>query len=362
MFSCSRYRLLLVTKIVVIFSCVALLLVSQGCKEAGRELRKVLHGAARDTGRSTQGKKAADDGERSVRHAQAQKNSIPQCPEGAVIKGAAYPEGDVQWCEAKGADGKPEKNGEFRRWHSKTGNLKLQAFYSHGVYEGKVRSWYPNGTIKEEEVYLNGLRTGPLVRWSKNGTKKMLATFKEGKMSGQYQSWNRDGKTKEKGYYQNDKKTGLWVHYNRSGAVGSEINYNDDKKDGQAKIYSRDGELSEIENYRAEVPHGKWISFYPTGVKRSEGLYVMGQKEGKWVDYNREGGQLKVTVFKNGTPVQELKPPVEHASAKRRGKTRFGKGDILGGHEPRVRRNFNESGPQPPQQQQEEEESGWKPL
>ena len=109
----------LVRSCVVVLS-LGTLLIAGGCKDGGAEFRKALRGAANSLGQS--GKSPAKDTasntktEKQPKNEEAKANSIRSCPEGSKLAGNAYPVQLAQWCEKKDKDGKPVKNGEFRRW------------------------------------------------------------------------------------------------------------------------------------------------------------------------------------------------------------------------------------------------------
>lgn len=340
-------------------------LIIQGCKNGGQDFRNILRGAAKSTARSGQAdrnKGISEDGERNMKHAQAENNAIKNCPEGASVRGAAYPEGDSQWCEKKNEEGKAEKHGEFRSWH-KNGNLKFTANYNEGLYEGKVVSWHQNGNPRNEAIYRNGIKNGTETEWYKDGSRKEQTTFREGKKSGPYQGWGKDGQTKEKGAYFKDKRHGVWITYGRGGYVESKITYSDDRKNGKAEIYSRDGVLIAVESYRNDVPNGKWITFQNTGQRKSEGNYLAGEKEGQWVDYNRNGEVAKITIYRNGAPLKSTAIASRQSRERRLERhSQFGAKDILGAEPPRRRASGAQRDPEEDLTQRVEEDSSWSPL
>lgn len=362
----SLKRTVFSRRVVTTLSIVALCLptVFSGCKGGGEEFRRVLRGAAHSVGRSktdVTSKQSPKDKKAAV--ALANKNSIKKCPKGAKLRGAPFPQGTSQWCEATSQDGKPLKHGQLRQWH-KNGNLKVEATYQQGQFVGKMRKWFKNGRLSEETSYAEGERHGPSTIWNKDGSKKLQGNFRNGKKYGKFNYWAKGGRQKESGGYVDDLKYGTWTDYHRTGHVRSRVTWAEGKKNGPAVLYSRDGIIVSNESYQDDLPHGKWVTYYKkTGQMKSEGAYANGQRHGQWITYDRHGQVRKMMVYEKGAVVQQQGQYATASSRRRRKRyTKFGTSDILGAPPPIRRQAPAPLRPTPDKPQPVEKGSGWNRL
>ena len=55
-----------------------------------------------------------------------------------------------------------------------------------------VREHHPNGALKSEEFYYEGLRHGTFRSWYSDGTLRDERVFNMGKMNGHHKEWRKD--------------------------------------------------------------------------------------------------------------------------------------------------------------------------
>ena len=68
----------------------------------------------------------------------------------------------------------------------------------NGKKQSEYKSWYENGTPREQCFYKDGKRHGEYKLWYDNGTLYELCFYKDGTKQGEYKSWRSNGT--------------LWVH------------------------------------------------------------------------------------------------------------------------------------------------------
>ncbi len=351
---------------------------SVGCKDGGKEFRRVLRSAARTPSKKAPGKNAKST-EKVASLAKTNKDGIKICPKQARLIGAPYPRGISQWCAASSKDGKEVRHGGYRRWH-KNGNLKVKANYYLGKHDGKIETFFKSGTPREVVSYDKGVKNGEFRQWNKDGTQKVKGFYSAGSKHGDFAWWTRGGQLKEQGGFANDLKTGEWVSFHRSGSIKSKSRWLDGRLNGPSDTFGRDGNISKREVYALNLPDGRWISFHRNGRKKQEGTFSEGQKHGHWVQYARDGSIRKTTIFDRGTVIgQQDRGRSSSRRAKKRRKGGFGKGDILGAEPPvTTNRNANVLAPKVPskktpskvantrkgfgEEEEEAKETGWEPL
>jgi len=130
-----------------------------------------------------------------------------------------------------------------------------------GPLNGVVREFYPNGNIKEEAVYKNGVLNGYLKKYSESGTLLSKAEYQDGDLNGVYKEFYVTGKIKTEIEYVNNKKDGAQKEYDPEGTLLSEFNYTLGKLEGFSKTYYEDGALRSIISYSNNLKEGEMQIF-----------------------------------------------------------------------------------------------------
>ncbi len=88
---------------------------------------------------------------------------ITVCPDGAMVNGAAPPNGFQQRC-MKG----DTRHGMSRSWYA-NGHLRTQTHWKNGIKHGKFTLWYENGQKRAQGEDADGFPVGKWVYWDMNG-------------------------------------------------------------------------------------------------------------------------------------------------------------------------------------------------
>ena len=67
-----------------------------------------------------------------------------------------YPNGNVKM-EVRSKSGKPEGEGRF---YNEDGSLLFSGTFKNGLMNGKMLNFYPDGSIREENYYVDGIKDG----------------------------------------------------------------------------------------------------------------------------------------------------------------------------------------------------------
>ena len=78
-------------------------------------------------------------------------------------------------------------------WYFETGATKRMIAYQNGLFNGEVKSFYPEGQISASSFYEMGTVNGLAVRWFANGVKKSEGVVLNGKPTGLWKYWKEDG-------------------------------------------------------------------------------------------------------------------------------------------------------------------------
>jgi len=130
--------------------------------------------------------------------------SVPSCPPGAQLMGAAPPDGEQQWCQ-KIADGKPVKHGYYVVY-GPNGLKLIEGDYLDGKQDGEWTIYYESGLQQTVDHYKNGVQEGQHIGWYPNGKIATMGQYKNGKREGTWKRWDSDGFKNWEEVYKDDKK------------------------------------------------------------------------------------------------------------------------------------------------------------
>lgn len=216
-----------------------------------------------------------------------------------------------------------------------------------GVMQGRYSQFYPNGVVKAEGMYQNGLQSGLWKFYHENGLPKVECQYFKGRMNGAYKSYDSDGRIakegqmangipvglwkefygsgqpKSTGHYQNGNPSGLWTSYFEEGVVKATTNYLGKEKaifkefyeSGTLKMegllvnnasdsiwnyYHPNGKLKARGKEKKGLKAGDWTYFFEDGTKESEGAYFNGEPMGSWKYYHNNGVLASAGNYING--------------------------------------------------------------
>ncbi len=183
-------------------------------------------------------------------------------------------------------DGK--KHGTFR-FFSETGQEEPAMIYDAGTVtglglidslnrrQGPWKLFYPDGELRAEGNYLNGMKDGT---WS---------------------FFYRTGKLEQKGNYKEDLPVGNWKWLFSDGSIHREENYRRGKEDGHAIEYDSTGKVINEGDYIDGLKSGMWMLTINDHTEKGE--YVDGEKNGVWTWYYDNGNRAFEGEFALGVPV-----------------------------------------------------------
>lgn len=165
-----------------------------------------------------------------------------------------------------------------------------------------------DGSVSETVTYMNGVKDGVTRRFDMDGQvvggalfeNDVLAaegvTTEEGKREGPWKEFWPDGSLKKEGSYANGLKEGRWVFYRRSGEKEQEGVYLNNDVHGTWTWWYADGALHREESYHKGEPEGAFLELDTAGEALVLGQYVAGEREGMWRvhvnDHVEEGSYL----------------------------------------------------------------------
>jgi len=82
---------------------------------------------------------------------------------------------------------------------------------------GLVKEYFEDGSVKEEIMYLNGIKEGKRKIWYPSGQIYKVGEMKSDRWHGNYEEWYEDGTPKLAGKYLEGKQDGEWIFFDKEG-------------------------------------------------------------------------------------------------------------------------------------------------
>ena len=218
---------------------------------------------------------------------------------GELEKSVLYEDG-VSVGEGK-IDAAGKYQGEWRQFYP-DGAVRAEGAYEDGVRVGDWTFYFPNGKVEQKGKYVKGFPQGEWKWYHPNGVLAREEFYRRGKEDGESFEYDTEGKIVTKGNYVSGLREGEWFYeLNDHTEKGS---YRDGERDGVWKYYYPDGRLSFEGEYLIGLPVGKHRYYHPNGITKLQGKYQNGLREGDWKTYDNEGN-LELTVkYKRGEEIK----------------------------------------------------------
>lgn len=201
---------------------------------------------------------------------------------------------------------------KVEREYYPNGRLKSEIHYRNGIENGMMTYYHENYNSKELEVNMkNGKKNGQCIRYFFNGKIESVAYYEEdiitgveqlfdlrgnlimethyvnGVKEGPYHTWFEKNLPKEVGAYKNDKFDGKWEYYDDRGCIVGNGDFHDGN--GSLTAYDANGNVARITTYAGNFKNGNEIYFSPNG----DTVKVLLFKNDRIIAVNGENVDLK---------------------------------------------------------------------
>lgn len=112
-----------------------------------------------------------------------------------------------------------------------------------GKYNGLVKTFYENGQLKKEQMFVDGNSEGLSTTYHMNGKKSKEYLYAKDQLNGPFSEWHPNGSIAYEGNYIDGELEGDWYQYNTSGKLTSHEYYISGNNDGYSYTYEEDGRL-----------------------------------------------------------------------------------------------------------------------
>jgi len=206
-----------------------------------------------------------------------------------------YYQGGKKKAERMAKDGSDE-NGMYRGWYT-TGKKEAEGVLVRGTRTGIWRWYAGNGTMTEEEFYVDGKNNGPDRFFDGAGRPTYANLYDRGILIGMVE-YDTNGKERSRTHF--PAAAGTYLMQYPNGKAEFTVPLVGGSFHGAYTNYYPDGSTSQTGFFRRGQRDSTFVSYYPTGVVKQRGSYRVGQPIGVWKYYDEAGALLVETPYKDG--------------------------------------------------------------
>ncbi|MBC8526689.1 MAG: toxin-antitoxin system YwqK family antitoxin [Candidatus Cloacimonetes bacterium] len=172
--------------------------------------------------------------------------------------------------------------------------IKSKIEYVEGKINGKWIYWKKNGELLDSGELFDG--TGVIKHYFDNQNLKYEANYKNGEFDGLVAEYFENGQPKEKANYSNGKYNGNFIKYFENEQIKEKSNYKNGDLDGKQLIYYEDGILYEENNFKNGEKNGWQLTYYTNGKLKYDLFYVNGEINYSKRDYKKINPRIKKCI------------------------------------------------------------------
>ncbi|MCD8569421.1 MAG: toxin-antitoxin system YwqK family antitoxin [Geovibrio sp.] len=173
----------------------------------------------------------------------------------------------------------------------------------NGMIEGWFRIYNSDKTRLYEAQFINNSPNGKIASFYNNGTLKLEGNYAHGKVDGYTKAYYPNGKTEYEVMYKNNREIGLATKYYDNGNIEYELNFDDGIVNGMRREYHRDGSLMSEVMFVNGLADGKRKIYFPDGALGHDVFYIKGKVDGVVKSYFNNGQQAFEIIYNNSEPV-----------------------------------------------------------
>lgn len=227
--------------------------------------------------------------------------------QGELLEIRSYENGDIV------EDAEELVEFEVKRDYYPDGSVKIEGSYKDGIPDGVRKEYNRDGSLKIAYILdmgdvvaagnldPQGKRQGLWKLFYKGGTVKAEGEYENSVKVNEWKYYFIDGKLEQKGKYnKRGLETGLWKWYYQNGQLRKEERFTNGIRNGFMTEYSEEGEIIAEGEFIDGEEDGPWV--YQEDDVRMEGSFYAGEREGEWKHYYNDSIMSFTGSYIDGVP------------------------------------------------------------
>ena len=184
------------------------------------------------------------------------------------------------------------------KYYYPDGSMKAEGSFKDGLRDGTWIFYYANKQIQQQGAYLKSQPEGNWKWFYPNGKLLREENFKNGKEEGPSKEYDEFDNIIAEGNMTGGLREGPWKYKN--GQYIAEGNYVEGNQDGVWKQFYSNGKLAFEGEYFEGQENGVHKFFFDDGKPKEERKYRLGLKEGEWKVWDETGELILTTTYERG--------------------------------------------------------------
>lgn len=198
------------------------------------------------------------------------------------------------------------EDGSHKTFYDETTQTRWEFSTKSQLLEGLAQNYYPNGVLKRELTFDQGVMHGADIHYTSNSKKHMEVCFDKGILNGVCKLYKNGNPTMETEMIAG--KKGDWVkNFHVNGGLGTLIRYKNGKMDGVMEIFDLDGAKQGLITYKDGMKEGLQVFYYPNGKIQSETVFINDQEDGEAKTYYPSGILMQIDYYEKGKRLDHTK-------------------------------------------------------
>ena len=180
------------------------------------------------------------------------------------------------------------------------GSLRKEADFVDGMLDSKMTWWYENGQKELEDSYIANMRHGTHRAWHDNGQLMAQGESIHGQRTGSWRWWHDNGKLSEETVYADNEPLTKNTFWYDSGAKKLTTSYRDGLEHGTQKTWFENGQRHTELNFVDGIANGVLSFWHESGVKAGEMYILDGEKHGVETRWDDAGELIEERSWSHG--------------------------------------------------------------
>lgn len=181
-----------------------------------------------------------------------------------------------------------------------TGTLTNLENYYYGQLQGSVKTFYPNGALRQHYQAQADYLHGPVLEFYANGGLKAEYAMEDDQLHGPFSSYYPNGRPKRIAQFANGAQVGKETYFHPNGNPQMVAYYSKDQLEGAFRSFYPDSTLQAKGQYRDNLRHGTWQWFNPQGRLVQETEFFQGVPHGRHREYHPRGTERLTASYELG--------------------------------------------------------------
>jgi antitoxin component YwqK of YwqJK toxin-antitoxin module len=141
---------------------------------------------------------------------------------------------------------------------------------SGNLYTGRAVLHWPDGSLRKEANFVDGMLDDKMTWWYENGQKELEDTYVENMRHGTHHAWHDNGQLMCQGESIHGERQGSWLWWHDNGQLAEETVYLDNEPVSKSTFWYDSGAKKLTTSYQDGLEHGTQTTWFENGQRHTE--------------------------------------------------------------------------------------------